>query len=189
MGGLTRAMAASARSSGVSIRTSAKVKKVIIREGKAIGVELEDGEQIESAIVVSNADPFQTFRHLVGLENLDSAFSDALSKAKTDLTHLKFHCALREAPDFSRHFPDQESNKYMGMMDICPSPEYFQNSCRDTAEGASPILLFSSFKFLLYSTTPLHRMATIYSRPSSCMPPVCWPLGPGTTPGRRPPRS
>ena len=145
MGGLTRAMAASACSSGVSIRTSAKVNKVIIREGKAIGVELEDGEQIESAIVVSNADPFQTFRHLVGLENLDSAFSDALSKAKTDLTHLKFHCALREAPDFSRHFPDQESNKYMGMMDICPSPEYFQNSCRDTAEGRftdSPILEF-----------------------------------------------
>ena len=59
---------------------------MIIREGKAIGVELEDGEQIESAIVVSNADPFQTFRHLVGLENLDSAFSDALSKAKTNLT-------------------------------------------------------------------------------------------------------
>ena len=49
MGGLTRAMAASARSSGVSIRTSAKVKKVIIRDGKAIGVELEDGEQLESA--------------------------------------------------------------------------------------------------------------------------------------------
>ena len=135
MGGLTQAMANSARSNGVSIRTEAKVKRVIIREGKAVGVELEDGEQIESGLVVSNADPLHTFRHLVGLENLDSNFAAGLAEVKTNLTHLKFHCALREAPDFSRFFPSQQSNKYLGMMDICDSPAYFQKSCADTAEG------------------------------------------------------
>ena len=143
MGALTRAIAESARSSGVTIRTSAKVKRVIIREGRARGVILEDGEEIESGIVISNADPFRTFRQLVGPENLDPGFTAGLAEAKTHLTHLKFHCALREAPDFSRFFPGEQSNRYLGMMDICPSPEYFQKSCSDTAEGRftdSPVM-------------------------------------------------
>ena len=62
---------------------------------------------------------------------------------KTNLTHLKFHAALTEAPDFSHFFPEVESNGYMGMMQICPSPAYFEKSCRDTSEGRitdSPVI-------------------------------------------------
>lgn len=143
MGGLTQAMAASAKSNGVTIRSSSRVEKVLIRRNRAYGVVLEDGTEIESGVVVSNADPFRTFRQLVGPENLSADILAGLDKAKTNLTHLKFHCALKEAPDFSRFFSNETSNRYLGMMDICPSPAYFQKSCADTAEGRftdSPVM-------------------------------------------------
>ena len=65
MGGLTQSMANAARAAGVEIRTSTPVKRVIIRDGVAQGVELENGDQIESSVVVSNADPLRTYRQLV----------------------------------------------------------------------------------------------------------------------------
>ena len=61
MGGITRAMATSAQSVGVSIRTAAPVERILIEDGRAVGVVLESGEEIRSRVVLSNADPKRTF--------------------------------------------------------------------------------------------------------------------------------
>ena len=61
MGGITQAMAKSAREAGVEVRTNAPVDSIIVRNGRARGVRLETGEEIEADIVVSNADPKATF--------------------------------------------------------------------------------------------------------------------------------
>jgi phytoene desaturase len=49
----------------VPIRYNTAVTRIRVQDGKAIGVELENGEFIASEIVVSNADPAWTYKHLI----------------------------------------------------------------------------------------------------------------------------
>ena len=56
-GSVSAAIAAAAQARGAEIRTSATVSQVDIRNGKARGVVLEGGEEIEADVVVSGADP------------------------------------------------------------------------------------------------------------------------------------
>ena len=53
------------RGQGTPIRYQAKVDKVLVRDGRARGVRLASGEEIESDIVVSNGDTAWTYRNLV----------------------------------------------------------------------------------------------------------------------------
>ncbi len=66
-GGLSRisdAMAEVAVRRGATIRCSAPVKRVIVKSGRACGVELESGERIEADDVVLNADFGHAMTHL-----------------------------------------------------------------------------------------------------------------------------
>lgn len=55
---------------GGEIRTDSKVARIIIENGQAVGVELDNGEIIKSKAIISNADIKRTYRDLVGYENL-----------------------------------------------------------------------------------------------------------------------
>lgn len=58
-GGLSRisdCMADTARANGADIRLQSPVRRILVRNGAAIGAELEDGERIEADEVVINAD-------------------------------------------------------------------------------------------------------------------------------------
>lgn len=50
---------------GATIRTQAPVAQIIIKNGKATGVQLESGETLSADIVISNADLPYTYRHLI----------------------------------------------------------------------------------------------------------------------------
>ena len=61
MGGLAQALANAAKAAGAEIRTSARVAQISDAYGDKPKVVLEGGEEIESRVVVSNADPRTTF--------------------------------------------------------------------------------------------------------------------------------
>ena len=65
MGTVSEAIASSARASGAVTRTNAPVAQVLVRGGRAHGVVLESGEEIESSTVASNLDPKITFLKLI----------------------------------------------------------------------------------------------------------------------------
>ena len=65
MGSITRAMRASAEAHGAVVRTSAEVARVVVEDGRAVGVQLTDGSVVRASAVVSNADPKRTFLGLV----------------------------------------------------------------------------------------------------------------------------
>jgi len=60
------ALARLAEELGVEFRTSTDVKRIIVVNGAAAGVETSDGEVIELAAVVSNCDSVRTHRELLG---------------------------------------------------------------------------------------------------------------------------
>lgn len=53
-----------------TIRRNAEVERIIVKEGRVIGVRLADGEIITAPAVVSAGDIIRTFSDLVGLEHL-----------------------------------------------------------------------------------------------------------------------
>ena len=56
MGGISNAIAASARKHGAEIRCNAPVSRILTRDGRVTGVALEDGSEVHANKVASNAD-------------------------------------------------------------------------------------------------------------------------------------
>ena len=110
MEGLVKAIYSSAVAAGVEIRTGARVARIAIEvddalnEGqgglKASGVELDGGEVINAARLVSSADPQRTFLDLVGVENLEIDFTNRIRRLRCDGYVAKLHLALQGEPKF-----------------------------------------------------------------------------------------
>ena len=77
MGGVTQALAGSARSRGAIIRTGVEVARITTRNGCATGVAVVSGEEIPAHLVVSGADPKRTFLKLVESDALPVDFRRA----------------------------------------------------------------------------------------------------------------
>jgi phytoene dehydrogenase-like protein len=101
MGAITQALADSGKKMGVEIRTSAPVAQIDIKEGRTRGVVLEDGTEIRSRIVLSNADPKRTFLKMMSPNELPTEFVQAVSGIKMDGPCAKVNLALAEEPRFT----------------------------------------------------------------------------------------
>ena len=138
MGGITQAMARAAQSRGVEIRTGAEIDRITVSNGRATGVLLQSGEHLQADVVLSNADPKRTFLSLVEPEALEPAFVSRVRRLKTNVSYLKFHCALSEVPDFSAHLGDGFDPRYLAQTRICPSIDYFERSWDEARRGLPP---------------------------------------------------
>src|SRR3954471_17432865 len=64
-GQISESIASAARSLGSEIRVNAGVANVIVKDGRATGVALANGDELHAPIVVSGLDPRRTFLDLV----------------------------------------------------------------------------------------------------------------------------
>lgn len=91
-GALVKAMTKKIKAHGGDIKTSASVKRIIVKDtenGKKVtGVELANGEQLNATRVISNADPTVTYKQLIGQENLSKKLNAKLDKTKYSCTSL-----------------------------------------------------------------------------------------------------
>tara|TARA_B100000768_G_scaffold103925_1_gene96563 strand:- start:608 stop:2161 length:1554 start_codon:yes stop_codon:yes gene_type:complete len=102
---LVNALHSAALNAGVTVQTGTLVKRIVIEADTtglvATGVELGDGTLINSARVVSSADPKQTFLHLVGAKNLEIGFTNRINRLRCDGYVAKLHLALDGFPKFT----------------------------------------------------------------------------------------
>jgi phytoene dehydrogenase-like protein len=134
MGAVSNAIADSARSRGVKIRTQAPVAKILVRNGRARGVVLENGEEIEAHVIASNLDPRRTFLKLMDAGDLDPEFLDGIRKFRSEGTSLKMNLALRGLPEFTA-LPGAPGPQHRATMHICPSVEYIERAWDDAKYG------------------------------------------------------
>ncbi|SEK57122.1 Phytoene dehydrogenase-related protein [Aquimarina amphilecti] len=90
-GALVKAMTKALKRHQGEIRTSQKVKEILLEENKkkkAIGVQLESGEKIFAERIISNADPGKTFLDLIGKEHISKKLNKRLKKTKYSCTSL-----------------------------------------------------------------------------------------------------
>ncbi len=64
---LIKALANIAKKNGAVLRTNSPVEKIVVRDGKAVGVRLVGGEIIDADMVISNADMWFTETHLLDI--------------------------------------------------------------------------------------------------------------------------
>lgn len=86
--GIVKAMTNAIKKNKGQVRTSQSVKKILIKNNSAIGVELEGGKQIMAKRIISNADPSTTYLKLVGKENLSDKMIKRLEKTKYSVTSI-----------------------------------------------------------------------------------------------------
>ncbi len=87
-GGIVKAMTNGVKKNGGEVRVKQDVKKIIIENKKAIGVELSDGHIIYAKNIVSNADPTITYLNLIGKSNLSKGLIKKLERTKYSVTSL-----------------------------------------------------------------------------------------------------
>src|SRR5947209_16874916 len=100
-GAVSDAIASAARSFGAQIRTDAPVARIDVRHGRAVGVTLESGEEIEAGSVLSNADARRTFTTLVAQGTLPPQSEDEVSRYKFRGSSGKVNLALDGLPSFT----------------------------------------------------------------------------------------
>jgi phytoene dehydrogenase-like protein len=100
-GGVSNAIASSARSLGVEIRTEAPVARILVRNGRASGVVLESGEEIEATDVLSSVDSSRTFLGLLEPGTLDPDFEQEVRRFKFRGSSGKVNLAVDRLPDFT----------------------------------------------------------------------------------------
>lgn len=98
MGALTESLARAAAEAGAEIRTAAEVRQIRIKDGRAVGVELAGGEEIEARGVVSNADPKNTFLKLVDPVELTPSFLSKMRNYRATGVSAKVNLALSALP-------------------------------------------------------------------------------------------
>jgi phytoene dehydrogenase-like protein len=100
-GGVSNAIASAARSLGVDIRTEAPVARIVVRGGRATGVALESGEEIEATDVLSSVDSSRTFLGLLEPGTLEPEFEEEVRRFKFRGSSGKVNLAVDRLPDFS----------------------------------------------------------------------------------------
>jgi phytoene dehydrogenase-like protein len=98
MGAITQAMRREAESRGVEIRTGKSVARILVRDGRARGVALNDGAEIAARCVVSNAHP-RLLLDLLGDEGGD--WREAFSHYQSESATFRMNVALAELPRFA----------------------------------------------------------------------------------------
>ena len=127
-GAVSEAIASAARSFGAEIRCNAPVAQVIVKNGKAIGVALENGDEIYGKSIVSGCDPKVTFRKLVDERELPLDLVEAIDKFKFRGSSGKVNLALDGLPDFTAM---EDKSLIGGMIQIAPSTEYMERAYDD----------------------------------------------------------
>lgn len=101
MGAVSAALEAAARSSGVEMRSGVAVTRILVENDRVCGVDLANGERLESGIVVSATDPKRTFLELLGTAHLDTGFARDVKNIRLRGTTAKLNLALDGLPDFA----------------------------------------------------------------------------------------
>ncbi|MFN1834089.1 phytoene desaturase family protein [Balneola sp. MJW-20] len=136
-GMLTQAMKNLIEAHGGKVMSECPVEKVLIENGKAIGVRTEDGEEFRAEIIVSNAHVQTTMLKMVGREHLD----DSLFKKVEDIRvgngfGMVIRCAVEELPEYTA-CPD-DPYIHNGIQLLAPSVQYMNNAIGDYMKGLPP---------------------------------------------------
>ena len=133
MGTISRVIADAARHHGAEIKTQAGVARVIVKNGRACGVELDSGEEFNAKVIVSSVDPKRTFLKMIDSSHLNGEFLKQVSDFKIRGSSAKVNLALDGLPNFTS-MPGKGPH-LAGAISISPSLDYIEQAYDDAKFG------------------------------------------------------
>ena len=131
MGAITQAMRRVAEARGAVITTSAPVAGVMVENGRACGVRLENGETIRARAVVSNVNPKLLLTGLVAANDIDPAIRKRMENYACGSGTFRMNVALSELPDFSCLPGGQAGEHHRSGIVIGPTVDYLDRAWLD----------------------------------------------------------
>lgn len=162
MGSVSNELARAARSAGVTVRTAMPVRRVIVENGRATGVETESGERFDSFTVISNADPKRTMMDLVGAKHFETGFARRIHHLRAKGNAAKLHLALDGLPAIA----GLSKKDYAERIVIAPDEDYVERAFNPAKYGASspdPVveITFPSFRDETLAPTGKHVLSAV----------------------------
>jgi phytoene dehydrogenase-like protein len=133
MGSITQALGASFEASGGTLRSAAPVAKILVRNGRASGVALENGEEIHARLVISNLDVRRTFLETMDAKDLPDEFLRQVRNFKIRGSSGKLNIALDGLPRFPAIPKDSPSIR--GDMHVTDTVEMMERAYDDWKDG------------------------------------------------------
>lgn len=128
MGAVTAALSRSARAAGAVIRTDAEVDRILVRDGKAVGVVLKSGQEMRARCVIANAHAKVTFLDLVPQESLRQEFRASIEHFRVQSSCFKINLALDSLPKYSSFDAAQAGFAFPSQIRIAPSVRYIEEA-------------------------------------------------------------
>ncbi|MCB0713724.1 MAG: NAD(P)/FAD-dependent oxidoreductase [Ignavibacteriae bacterium] len=165
-GMLTQAMGRRLESDGGTIFTGAPIKRIIIENNRAVGVELESGERYGAAKgVIAATHVVMTMFGLIGRENLPTELAKRIDNLRIGNGFgMILRCASDELPNYSAmpHNPaqldvDNPHPSHTGLQLLCPTPEYLDHAYADYLRGIpsrDPACLLMTFSAIDETLAP-----------------------------------
>ncbi len=142
MGSITRALHAAAQHAGATVATGVGVRRLLVRDGRAVGVETEHGESLHARAVGSSLDARRTFLEMTPPDALPNEFRNRVEKIRYRGAQVKFNAALDHLPEFPAA-PGAPSDAHRGALEIAPSLDYLDRAYDEAKFGR-----FSEHPFL-----------------------------------------
>jgi phytoene dehydrogenase-like protein len=133
-GGISSAIADAALEFGADIRTETPVVRVKTVGGRATGVVLESGEEVDAGVVMSSLDSRWTFVKLLDEGVLDPAFIDEVMRYKYRGSSGKVNLALDSLPELA--CKPGRGDWLRGAISFSPSIDYMERAYDDAKYGA-----------------------------------------------------
>ena len=89
---------------GATLRLNTEIKEILVDDGRAVGVVVNDGEIIPAKIVVSNADSAWTYRHLIRPEYRKTWTDKKVEKSDYSMGLFVWYFGTKKKyPDIAHH--------------------------------------------------------------------------------------
>ena len=150
-GMLTQALAKMIMAYGGAIMTDAPVKRIIMRNGRAVGAETESGETYSAKVVVSGAHIHTTLR-MLGAENIPPAARTLLERSRIGNGFgMIVRYAMDELPNYTALPSPADGSagpQHRALQFICPDLQYLETAYGDYLAGKpseNPALISMTF--------------------------------------------
>jgi phytoene dehydrogenase-like protein len=142
MGGVTSALAAAATSFGADIRTGSEVAGIRTSGGRATGVILASGEEIDAATVITTAHPKISFLRLLDPDQLPADFVADIRGWQSRSGTVKINLAVDRLPEFASH-PEFDPRVHGGTIVLAESMDDLEFAYQDAVAGRPSAVPFA----------------------------------------------
>jgi phytoene dehydrogenase-like protein len=135
MGAISKAIAASGREKGLTIRTEAEVAAIDTAGGRTTGVSLADGTRIEAKVVASNVSARLTFLKFLPRDALPAEFVRDVEAYRTYSGAFKINIACERLPQYTAFDAEACGFPYPTYAHIGPTIDYLERAYDDAKYG------------------------------------------------------